>query len=117
MEHISEPSSIAHRSDMPSGWQKGLRSPLTFGLVGGRAVGAFLFTVTYLLEGITRPGYDAWQQPISALSLGPGGWVQQVNFVVFGILTVLSAFGWHQLLTPGRSSIVFPLYQSIAGLG
>jgi Protein of unknown function (DUF998) len=62
-------------------------------------------------------GYDAWQQPVSALSLGPGGWVQQVNFVVFGILTVFSAFGWHQLLTPGRSSIVFSLYQSLAGLG
>jgi Protein of unknown function (DUF998) len=117
MEHISEPSSIADRSDMPSSWEKGLRSPLTLGLVGCGAVGAFLFTITYLLEGITRAGYDAWQQPISALSLGPGGWVQQVNFVVYGVLLVLSAVGWYRLLTPGRASIWFPLYQSIAGLG
>ena len=91
MEHIAEPSSRADQSDMPSSWEKGLRSPLTFGLVSCGGIGAFLFTVTYLIEGFTRPGYDAWQQPISALSLGPGGWVQQVNFVVFGVLMVLSA--------------------------
>jgi len=116
MEHISEPSSIAHRSDMPSGWQKGLRSPLTFGLVSCGAVGAFLFTATYLIEGVTRPGYDAGPQPMSALSLGPGGWVQQVNFVVYGVLLVLSAVGWYRFLTPERGAIWFPLLQGISGL-
>jgi Protein of unknown function (DUF998) len=116
MQYISEPSSIVERSDMPFRWQKGLQSPATFGLVSCGAIGAFLFTVTYLLKGIARPGYDAWQQPISALSLGPGGWVQQVNFVVFGILTLLSAFGWYRLLTPGRYAIWFPLFQGIGGL-
>ncbi len=116
MGYISEPSSMARRSDMPSRWQKGLRSPLTLGLVSCGAIGAFLFTVTYVLEGIMRPGYDAGTQPISALSLGPGGWVQQVNFVVFGVLLVLSAVGWYRLLTPGRGAIWFPLFQGIAGL-
>ena len=116
MEHIAEPSSRADQSDMPSSWEKGLRSPLTFGLVSCGAVGAFLFTVTYLIEGVTRPGYDAGTQPISALSLGPGGWVQQVNFVVFGVLMVLSAVGWYRFLTPGRGAIWFPLLQGISGL-
>ncbi len=45
-----------------------------------------LFATTYLIEGATRPYYSALQQPISALSLGPGGWVQQVNFVAFGVV-------------------------------
>jgi len=45
-------------------------------------IGSLVFTAAYLIEGATRPDYSAWQQPISALSLGPGGWVQQVNFVV-----------------------------------
>jgi hypothetical protein len=116
MQHIAEPSSRADQSDMPSSWEKGLRSPLTFGLVSCGAVGAFLFTVTYLIEGVTRPGYDAGTQPISALSLGPGGWVQQVNFVVFGVLMVLSAFGWYRFLTPRRGAIWFPLLQGISGL-
>ena len=44
---------------------------LTCGTVGG-----LLYTTTYLIEGVTRPDYDAWQQTISTLSLGPGGWVQ-----------------------------------------
>src|SRR5258708_31878652 len=44
-------------------------------------VGSLLFTITYLVEGATRPDYNAWQQAVSALSLGPGGWVQQINFV------------------------------------
>jgi Protein of unknown function (DUF998) len=116
MEHIAEPSSRDDQSDMPSSWEKGLRSPLTFGLLSCGAVGAFLFTATYLIVGVTRPGYDAWQQPVSALSLGPGGWVQQVNFVVYGALLVLSAAGWYRLLAPGRAAIWFPLLQGISGL-
>ena len=116
MEYIAEPSSMVEQSDMPSRWQKSLRSPLTLGLISCGAIGAFLFTVTYVLEGITRPGYDAGTQPISALSLGPGGWVQQVNFVVFGILLVLSAVGWYRFLAPGRAAIWFPLIQGINGL-
>ncbi len=118
MENISEPTPIADRAERPSsGWGEGLLSPLTFGLVSCGGVGAFLFTATYLLEGITQPGYDAWQQPISALSLGPGGWVQQVNFLVFGLLTLLSAFGWYRLLRPGEASIMVPLFQVVAGVG
>jgi hypothetical protein len=79
-------------------------------------IGALLFTATYLLEGVTRPGYDAWQQPISALRLGLGGWVQRVNFVVFGVLLVLSAVGWYRVLLPERGAIWFPVLQGISGL-
>ena len=118
MKHISEPLPLAGQAERASsGRMSGLRSPLTLGLVSCSLVGPLLFSVTYLLEGITRPGYDAWQQPISALSLGPGGWVQQVNFVVFGVLMVLSAVGWHRLLAPWRQAIWFPLLQGISGLG
>ncbi len=99
-----------------SEFMKGLPSPLTLGLVSCGAVGAFLFTVTYMLEGLTRPGYDVWHQPISALSLGPGGWIQQVNFVVFGVLLILSAIGWRRLLRSGRASVAFPLVQSLIGV-
>jgi hypothetical protein len=118
MELISEATPIASQSEKTSSeFVKNLRSPLTFGLVSCGGVGAFLFTVTYIIEGFLQPGYNAWQQSISALSLGPGGWVQQLNFVVFGLLTLLSAYGWHRLLTPGKYSIVFPLYQAVAGIG
>jgi hypothetical protein len=94
----------------------GALSPLTLGLVSCGGVGALLFTITYTVEGLTRPGYDATQQPISALSLSPSGWVQQVNFVVFGLLLVLSAVGWLRVLTAGRASLGFPLIQGLIGL-
>ncbi len=58
-------------------------TPLLLWLSCG-TIASVLFTITYLIEGATRLDYSAWQQAISALSLGPGGWVQQVNFVVFG---------------------------------
>ena len=54
---------------------------MTLLLLTGGALGGLLFTAVYLVEGATRPGYDALVLPISALSLGPGGWVQQANFV------------------------------------
>src|SRR5260370_35605360 len=71
--------------------------------------GAVLFTMIYLIEGVTRPGYSAWQQPISALSLGPGGWVQQANFVVFGFCTPFLAWSVHKILKGGAGAITYPL--------
>jgi hypothetical protein len=117
MENIAKSPLIASRSSSaPYGLGSGTLSPLTLGLVSCGGIGALLFTVIYLLEGAMRPGYDAWQQPISALSLGPGGWAQQANFVVYGALLVLSSVGWYRFLSPVRGAIWFPLLQSIGGL-
>lgn len=92
-------------------------SPVTLLLVSSSTIGSILFTTTYLIEGITRPGYSAFQQAISALSLGSGGWLQQVNFIVFGLFVLCSAFGWYWLLKPGAGSISYPLLKVITGLG
>jgi len=42
-------------------------------LVACGTLGGVAFTAVYLAEGAFRSGYDAVSQPISALSLGPGG--------------------------------------------
>lgn len=86
-------------------------------LLAAGTVGGLVFTGVYLAEGTTRAGYRALAQPISALSLGPGGWVQQWNFIVFGVLVCLSAAGWRAALAPGRGALVFPVLRVIAGLG
>lgn len=80
-------------------------------------LGSLLFTTTYLIEGATRPGYDAWQQAISALSLGPGGWVQQVNFVVFGVIILWTTFAWRKLLKGGVGATWYPIMRGFEGLG
>ena len=84
---------------------------LTFGLAG-----AVLFTITYLIEGAIRPGYNAWQQAISALSLGPGGWIQQANFVVYGVCTLCMAFAWRKVLKGSVYALVYPIIRGIEGL-
>jgi hypothetical membrane protein len=118
MENVSHPTSLSDQSaTLSSGLWKGLQSPRTLALVSCGGIGALLFTVTYLIEGFTQPGYNAWQQAIAALSLGPGGWVQQVNFIVYDVLLVLASVGWYRLLLPGRNAIWFPLFQGLGGLG
>jgi uncharacterized protein DUF998 len=86
-------------------------------LLAAGTTGGVLFTGAYLAEGATRAGYRALALPISALSLGPGGWVQQLNFIVFGLLVCMSAAGWRALLAPGRGAVAFPVLHVAAGLG
>ena len=86
-------------------------------LLAAGTAGGLVFTGVYLAEGAARAGYRALAQPISALSLGPGGWVQQLNFIVFGVLVCLSAAGWRAALAPGRGALAFPVLRVIAGVG
>jgi hypothetical membrane protein len=86
-------------------------------LLGCGLVGAALFVAVYLIEGAARPGYDAWTQAVSALSLGPGGWVQRTNFVVFGLLLGAYAVGLRAALAPGVGATWAPLLKGVEGLG
>jgi hypothetical protein len=43
--------------------------------------------------------------------------VQQLNFIVFGVLVCLSAAGWRAALAPGRGALAFPVLRVIAGVG
>jgi hypothetical protein len=110
-------SSVAPSTQSRPSLDGALISPLALFLIGCGAFGGVLFAVTYLIEGATRPGYDAMQYAISVLSLGPGGWVQQVNFVVFGALALVSAIGWRMALTPGIGRVWYPLLKAIIGAG
>ena len=108
---------VGPRSSIHPGRAGGLvLSLLTWLLVALATVGGLVFTVAYTLEGATRPGYDWLAQPISALSLGPGGWVQRANFVLFGLLMVVSAVGWRRLLAAGRAAVAFPALRTLAGV-
>lgn len=92
-------------------------SPAALLLIACGTFGGLLFATVYLVEGATRPGYDTLQQAISALSLGPGGWLQQVNFVAFGILAFISAFGWRMALKSGPGALWYPVLKGITGVG
>jgi hypothetical protein len=85
---------------------------LTYGVVG-----TALFPIIYLIEGATRPGYDAWRQTISALSLGPGGWIQQLNFALCGVSVLWMAFVWRKILAGGVCATWYPIIRGIEGVG
>jgi hypothetical protein len=51
-------------------------------LHGVAGVGPLLFFGVATAEGLLRTGYDPIAQPISALSLGPRGWIQEANFLL-----------------------------------
>lgn len=48
-----------------------------------------LFVLVFTVEGRLRAGYDPRSMYISALSLGPRGWIQMANFIVLGLLLFL----------------------------
>jgi len=56
-------------------------------------VGPALFFAVILVEGAVRPGYRPLRDTISELSLGPRGWIQTANFLIFGVLFLIFARG------------------------
>lgn len=52
-------------------------------------VGPILFVVVFTLEGWLRPEYDTATMYVSELAFGPRGWIQTVNFIVFGLLLLV----------------------------
>jgi hypothetical protein len=64
------------------------------------AIAPALFVATFTIEGWLRPGYDAIAMYVSALSLGPRGWIQILNFVVVG--TLMLVFALEQRWRAGR---------------
>jgi len=80
--------------------------------------GPILFTVTYMAqEAFRREEYNPVTEVVSALEAGPGGWIQQVNFVVFGVLTMAFAVGLQLGVRPVRRGILGPGLLFLSGIG
>lgn len=77
------------------------------------AIGATLFVVVFLIDGVTRPDYSPTRHPVSALALGPRGWIQRANFVVCGAAITAGALG---MLTGGGHRML-ALALVVLGLG
>ena len=80
-------------------------------------IGPVLFTLAFMGQELLRRGeYSPVAEPVSALEAGPNGWIQQANFVVFGLLTIAFAVGLHLGVRP-RFGILAPALVGISGLG
>jgi hypothetical membrane protein len=81
-------------------------------------VGPILFTAGFLLqEAFRQDEYSPLAEQVSALEAGPNGWIQQLNFVVFGVLTIIFAIGLHHGVLKTRSGHVGPVLLGISGVG
>ena len=93
------------------------RRAVVAALAAAGIVGPILFTVVFVIHGLLRPGYSPVADPISALAIGPYGWVQDLNFIVFGVLMLAYAVGLHLGMRPARAGILGPALLALAGVG
>ncbi|MHD0278691.1 DUF998 domain-containing protein [Rhodococcus aetherivorans] len=93
-------------------------------LVRGRAaalagiVAPLLFTVVVLAQqAARRDEYSPTAETISALEAGPNGWIQQFNFVVFGLLLLIFTVAVHRGPAADRTGALGPVLIGLAGVG
>lgn len=80
-------------------------------------VGPVLFTLTWVAQELARiEEFSPIEEPISALEAGPNGWIQQVNFVVLGVLSMAFAAGMYQALHPSRLGVLGSSLLFISGV-
>ncbi len=84
-------------------------------LAGGILAGP-VFLVTALIEGVTRAGFSFARNAISLLSLGSLGWIQDLNFMVTGLLATLCAAGMRRALRGGPGGTWGPLLVGAFGV-
>lgn len=68
--------------------------------LGASIVAPILFALVVTVDGLVTPGYSAYNEALSYLSLGAYGWIQRVNFIVFGVLLLAFALGYTRAMRP-----------------
>src|SRR5215218_3711674 len=79
--------------------------------------GPIVFVVVVAVQSLLHPDYSQVKLPISALAAWPGGWLQSVNFIVFGLLMISFAIGLHLGIGPSRAGVVGPALLVVSGVG
>jgi hypothetical membrane protein len=87
--------------------------------LGGWAgvIGPTVFVAVFTIEGWLRPGYSPASTFVSALSLGPRGWIQIASFVVTGGCFLLFARGLAAQFPDGTASRAGPILMALIGVG
>jgi hypothetical membrane protein len=78
-----------------------------------------LFLILVIIGSVLRPGYSQVSNFISDLGVGPYAILQNVNFIIFGILIILFTFGIRAGLpiSQGRSLKIGIWLVLVSGLG
>lgn len=88
----------------------------TSALLAAGVVSPVLFLLVSFAQMPFNPGFDLTEHAFSYLSIGDTGPVQQVNFVVMGLLNIVAAIGLRDRLD-GRPGIAAGVLLTLVGLG
>lgn len=81
-------------------------------------IGPVVFTLTWVAQELFRlDEYNPIKEPVSALAAGPNGWIQTVNFAVFGLLTMAFAVGVHEVTRSSMAGVVGSVLFLVSGIG
>ena len=93
------------------------RRPVIAALAVAGIAGPLLFVVVIVRQSLLHPDYSQVKLPISALAAWPGGWVQIVNFVIFGLLMISFAIGLHLGMRPSPAGVIGAALLVLSGWG
>jgi hypothetical membrane protein len=77
---------------------------ITKSLLGYGVIAGPIYVVVAAAQMFTRDGYDPTRHAVSQLSNGHLGWIQTLNFLVTGAMTVAAAVGARRATGPGKDS-------------
>src|SRR5215210_657541 len=80
-------------------------------------VGPAVFAAVAFLHSLLRQDHSLVAHPISALAAGPSGWIQNVNFLLFGLFMIAYAIGLHLGVRPSRAGVVGVVFLVLSGVG
>ena len=86
-------------------------------LAAAGIAGPIIFTVVALMQSLLRQDHSLVAHPISALAAGSSGWVQNVNFLLFGLLMIAYGVGLHLGVRPSRAGVVGVVFLVLSGIG
>jgi hypothetical membrane protein len=87
----------------------------TFALAG--LIAPAWFTTLVVVQGFLAPTYSHVAMPISALAAWPTGWIQNLNFYVFGTLMMIFAVGLHRGVQNTRRGVVAFALTAVSAVG
>ncbi|BDB39779.1 MULTISPECIES: DUF998 domain-containing protein [Mycobacterium] len=93
------------------------RHMTTAAMLGAGVPAGILVTATSCLLAALRPGFDVRHHANSLLVLGDWGWVQTLDFIVYGVLLVAFGIGIGRAVWPQRSGIIAAAGIAVYGLG
>lgn len=96
----------------PSTHAGATRQLLTIGAIGGPA-----YIAAGLVQALLRDGFDLGHHPLSLLSTGRYGWIQILNFIVAGLITIAMAVGFHRAMDNQPGSRWTPRLLAAYGVG